>query len=610
MKHILFTLLLFTGFTAAAQQRPVIERTRTDQVLSDRATWSKQFLMLPTGETPAIPAYVPDSLKDGALWNVPGEAGSLYRFNKIKDTWERVGGVVLDTMTTFNNYPLFKNENGNIAPATGMNYQYIPGFLDLLDFTTTKIQTTADVRMLSTIHAPNLALGTSVGNVAVDADGNFIKDTVTYASKWNAILNNQSGSPEHKKISLDDSIKTTGVVKASHADLDSLKIKTLLPDDSSTYYKFTRGRGGAAMTRLMFLYLTRTGVFPVDKPEIMFKSGGGAVAWNDPQNDSPSWNVLDHDYAGHKYSTYYFRGDMGKGYLGYQYAYDPVNGYNFSFAHNHRDVFQYDSLGNVEIVQPAGRFTAHGNAGYNSARGALGPFDYLYQQKADSTFVPYTGATQNIDLGAQSLQTTAPIISKKPSSILQSELYQDTVIVTGAGTHKLNIGAQDLHFTDGLTHDMHIRTRSILNSQDVFWPDSSGVIPVIAQTINQGGKLSSPSEDAVYNAFYPIKGTPTIATDVGAGTGATASVTTNGRQLHVTVTNGTSPAANSTALIITLANPLPYTPCPTLSIGGPVAAPAVLTTSSITSTGPTNITISSNNLVWLAGATYYLNISL
>lgn len=77
----------------------------------------------------------------------------------------------------FNNYLMVRNVNGQAAPVTGLNYQASPNLLDI----TTKIQTSADFRALSTIHFPNLGFGTQIAKVAVDVDGKLIKDTVTYA---------------------------------------------------------------------------------------------------------------------------------------------------------------------------------------------------------------------------------------------------------------------------------------------------------------------------------------------------------------------------------------------------------------------------------------------
>jgi hypothetical protein len=88
----LIKILLFTCLSVSAfgQAKPNYERSRTAQSLSDWATWSKYFMLPPTGATPSMPAYIPDSLRDGALWNVPGVSGKLKRYNKVLATWEDV----------------------------------------------------------------------------------------------------------------------------------------------------------------------------------------------------------------------------------------------------------------------------------------------------------------------------------------------------------------------------------------------------------------------------------------------------------------------------------------------------------------------------------------
>lgn len=72
----------------AFAQKPVYERTRTNQVLSDYATWSKYFIGIPSGTTPSFPSYVPDSAKCGALYYKTTDS-SLYVYNCAAAIWER-----------------------------------------------------------------------------------------------------------------------------------------------------------------------------------------------------------------------------------------------------------------------------------------------------------------------------------------------------------------------------------------------------------------------------------------------------------------------------------------------------------------------------------------
>jgi hypothetical protein len=92
MKYISkFLFMICLATTAIAQQKPVYERTRTNQVLSDYAMWAKYFLSTPHGiDAPSFPTYVPDSLKHGALYYRMGfTAPGLYVYDQ---SWKKVSG--------------------------------------------------------------------------------------------------------------------------------------------------------------------------------------------------------------------------------------------------------------------------------------------------------------------------------------------------------------------------------------------------------------------------------------------------------------------------------------------------------------------------------------
>lgn len=120
----LFKILLFTclASTVFGQQKPVYERTKTGQVLSDYATWSKEFMLPPTGASPMFPSYVPDSLKDGALWNVPGASGRLKRYNAAHVAWEDVSGDLLTQIPNGRNYVNFTIDGANARVVTSNQY--------------------------------------------------------------------------------------------------------------------------------------------------------------------------------------------------------------------------------------------------------------------------------------------------------------------------------------------------------------------------------------------------------------------------------------------------------------------------------------------------------
>lgn len=109
-----------------------------------------------------------------------------------------------------------------------------------------------------------------------------------------------------------------------------------------------------------------------------------------------------------------------------------------------------------------------------------------------------------------------------------------------------------------------------------------------------------------------IVGTPTIAAGTGAGTSPTVSVTSNGKQLQVTVTTGTLPTGtNATIATVTLANALSYTPYPLFVAAS--ANSSLLTGASMIymiSTGAANVTITSGTTALTAATTYIWNITL
>lgn len=109
-----------------------------------------------------------------------------------------------------------------------------------------------------------------------------------------------------------------------------------------------------------------------------------------------------------------------------------------------------------------------------------------------------------------------------------------------------------------------------------------------------------------------IIGTPTIVAGAGAGTSPTVSVTSNGHGIQVTVTTGTLPTGtNATVATVTLANALSYTPYPIFSSAN--GATSLLNGASMiymTSTGASNVTITSGTTALVAATTYVWNISL
>jgi hypothetical protein len=136
MKQLLKILLITcVSNMAFGQVKPVYERTKTEQLLSDFATWSKQFMLPPTGATPAMPTYIPDAQQDGALWNIPGTAGKLKRYNKAHSAWEDVSPDLTAYASRGNRYILATGQSN----ANGVN----------LDAGNTEIDTTSNPRVLA-----------------------------------------------------------------------------------------------------------------------------------------------------------------------------------------------------------------------------------------------------------------------------------------------------------------------------------------------------------------------------------------------------------------------------------------------------------------------------
>lgn len=110
MKRLLnLLLLLMFSMGAMAQQKPVYERTRTSQVLSDYAGWFKQYFQAPSGNAPSMPSFVPDSVKakggqfyyrqsdatlviyDGAGWHYADSAKISGAYKQKADTTAATG---------------------------------------------------------------------------------------------------------------------------------------------------------------------------------------------------------------------------------------------------------------------------------------------------------------------------------------------------------------------------------------------------------------------------------------------------------------------------------------------------------------------------------------
>jgi hypothetical protein len=81
-KTLLAFYFLLCAFSLQAQQLPPLEHTRQSQVITNRAEHPLYYFLPPSASIPSFPAYTPDSLKTGALFNRTGSTSpGLYRFD-------------------------------------------------------------------------------------------------------------------------------------------------------------------------------------------------------------------------------------------------------------------------------------------------------------------------------------------------------------------------------------------------------------------------------------------------------------------------------------------------------------------------------------------------
>jgi hypothetical protein len=198
------------------------------------------------------------------------------------------------------------------------------------------------------------------------------------------------------------------------------------------------------------------------------------------------------------------------------------------------------------------------------------------------------GETVSEVQGGTSILTTAAEVSLNTNNIL------------GGGrtaTFKLNSG--------GKTAFAPIDT-----SYSAMYRDDFKHAGIVYSHVNRNNYTDTTLVDKGY--VCPVTGTPTIVAGAGAGISPTVSVMANGKQLQVIVTTGTSPTeSNATIATVTLANALSYTPYPVFSSAN--ANTASLSGASMiymTSSGTTNVTITSGTTALTASTTYVWNITL
>lgn len=216
----------------------------------------------------------------------------------------------------------------------------------------------------------------------------FLKktDTVSLSNRINLkIQNNLTNTPQNARISVSDSIKTTGVVQSAMVNTDSISFLMpwrVVPGNPLLNAISSIKKSILSPGRLGF-YATGGSIIPLAE-KASLRNGGGILAISGQYNDGPAFMVADSDYVNHSLGAYYFTASKGKAFLGflhqnstYTLQITPINGI--------RTAIQYDSIGNVGIVQRTGAFTAFGKAAYNEAQ-PLTALSFAYKQYNDSTY--------------------------------------------------------------------------------------------------------------------------------------------------------------------------------------------------------------------------------
>ncbi|MDO3641982.1 hypothetical protein [Mucilaginibacter sp. L3T2-6] len=114
MKRLINLILLCClTITAFAQQKAPVDRSIANQVVADRQLLARYFFNIPRGDAPGFPSDVPDSLKNGALYNRTGStAPGLYRYSTSCSCWTLVSppqGAIAYVDSLFNQ--LFHGNN-------------------------------------------------------------------------------------------------------------------------------------------------------------------------------------------------------------------------------------------------------------------------------------------------------------------------------------------------------------------------------------------------------------------------------------------------------------------------------------------------------------------
>lgn len=255
----------------------------------------------------------------------------------------------------------------------------------------------------------------------------------------------------------------------------------------------------------------------------------------------------------------------------------------------------------------------------NSAFSATSVSAYLYGGGTSVTYRTGFYGSSSSTVGSSTSNYVSVLFASTPITVATTSVmpWASNVVVNPLGTISFQSGASATN-----TASLYVGAASSAGTNNYTAYFNTGTV-AFNGNFNLGGTLGAANQMPIVNAAGTamtwvtaytglIVGTPTIVAGVGAGTGPTVSVTSNGKQLQVTVTTGTLPTGtNATVATVTLANALTYTPDPVFSSAS--ASTALLSGASMvymTSTGTANVTITSGSTGLTAATTYIWNIAL
>lgn len=183
----------------------------------------------------------------------------------------------------------------------------------------------------------------------------------------------------------------------------------------------------------IFKYNSANGV---TAEKIIFKSGGGAIALANSDNDSPGWAWGDSNYVSNNKGVYFVKQKDKIGQLGY------ANNTNYNITSG-RILLTYDSIGNISQTQPTGSFTTTGRVGIKTQNllqalnvGGQAQIDTITTGgSSDSVLVTRDGlimkVLQSSIAGSQDLQSVTDVGHETTSEIVSKNHFGVSIKTSG-----------------------------------------------------------------------------------------------------------------------------------------------------------------------------------